>query len=37
MGRIKWGYGRIFGGVGGKFSSHTIFEVGDDFKVKILA
>lgn len=37
MGRMRWGFGRIFEGVGGKFSSHTIFEVGDGSKVKILA
>jgi hypothetical protein len=34
VGRMRWVYGRILGGVGGKFCSHTRFEVGDDSKVR---
>jgi hypothetical protein len=37
LGRMWWGYGRILGGVGEKFPSHSRFEVGDDSKVRILA
>lgn len=29
LGRMRWGYGKILGRVGGKFSSHTKFEVGE--------
>jgi hypothetical protein len=32
---MGWVYGKILGGVGGKFYSNTIFEVGNGSKVSL--